>query len=462
MTPPPADTTLPAHAVRPPVAGTFGVFCERLAARYGTRIDYYEIGNEWDLRFGGTYDEAVSVQREAYNGLKKGCPDVCVIPNGWAAAGDIPSMDGKGRTRIHEHFLKNAKDYFDVDTIHNHGPFPRYVNSISRKLFPLRERTGAADKPWFSNESALTSLWSERDAAIAVWKKILWAWAHGSVDYIWYNLRATGWDPKNSEHCYGLITADFFPRDSYVAFAALASTFGGGEFRRAILDTDSRFVFEFRKGGDLVLASWDESGLADVKVPVETDAKRAYRVDLMGNRTAVPLGGGRARLTIASVPSALVLEGATFASVDDAAFCVKSEGEDTRTVEIPPDSPDRAPDFVLEAPQQVHDFFEANPTETERLWRGPKDNSAKVWLSDSASASMWKTTNTASRRRTRRGTKATASKSPLQIRAATGSVASALRLRNALARSRATTRLFPMTPLRDSPRKRLKTECAST
>ena len=381
MTPPPADTTLPAHAVRPPVAGTFGAFCERLAARYGTRIDYYEIGNEWDLRFGGTYDEAVAVQREAYNGLKKGCPDVCVIPNGWAAAGDIPSMDGKGRTRIHEHFLNNAKDYFDVDTIHNHGPFPRYVNSISRKLFPLRERTGAADKPWFSNESALTSLWSERDAAIAVWKKILWAWAHGSVDYIWYNLRATGWDPRNAEHCYGLLTADFFPRDSYVAFAALSSTFGGGEFRRAILDTDSRFVFEFRKGNDLVLASWDESGLADGKVPVETDAKRAYRVDLMGNRTAVPLEGGSAQLSIASVPSALVLEGATFASVDDVAFCAKSEGDEARTVEIPPDASDRAPDFVLEMPQQVHDFFEANPTETERLWRGPKDNSAKVWLS---------------------------------------------------------------------------------
>ena len=86
-------------------------------------------------------------------------------------------------------------------------------------------------------------------------------------------------------------------------------------------------------------------------------------------------------MTIASVPSALVLEGAAFASVDDVAFRAKSECSETRTVEITPDDSDRAPDFVLEAPQQVHDFFEANPTETERLWRGPKDNSAKVWLS---------------------------------------------------------------------------------
>ena len=380
MTPPPTNAVWRTRAVRPPVAGTFGAFCERLAARYGTRIDYYEIGNEWDLRFGGTYDEAVAVQREAYLGLKKGCPDVCVIPNGWAAAGDIPSMDGKGRTWIHEYFLKNAKDYFDVDTIHNHGPFPRYVNSISRKLFPLRERTGVAGKPWYSNETALTSRWSERDAAITVWKKILWAWAHGSVDYVWYNLRATGWDPNNPEHGYGLITADFFPRDSYVAFAALSSTVGGGEFRRAILDTETRFVFEFRKGRNRVLAAWDETAPADVKIPVETDAKRAWRVDLMGNRTALPLEDGRTRLAFASEPSALVLEDATFVSVDVVALCAKSESGEARAVVIPPDALGRAPDFVLETPQQVHDFYVGNPAERERLWKGPADNSAKVWL----------------------------------------------------------------------------------
>ena len=28
----------------------------------------------------------------------------------------------------------------------------------------------------------------------------------------------------------------------------------------------------------------------------------------------------------------------------------------------------------------MHDFFEGNPAERERLWKGPKDNSAKVWL----------------------------------------------------------------------------------
>ena len=98
----------------------------------------------------------------------------------------------------------------------------------------------------------------------------------------------------------------------------------------------------------------------------------------MGNRTAVPLEDGRASLPMASEPSALVLEGATFAAAEIGRVC-EQNGE-ARAVVIPPDAPGRAPDFILEMPQQVHDFFEGIPTERERLWKGLKDNSAKVWL----------------------------------------------------------------------------------
>lgn len=383
MTPPSGggDSAWNARAVRPPVAGTFGTFCERLAARYGTRIDYYEIGNEWDIRFGGTYDEAVDVQREAYLGLKKGCPDVCVIPNGWAAAGDIPRMDGKGRTHIHEYFLRNAKDFFDVHAIHCHGDFPKYVNSISRKLFPMRERTGASGKPWFANESALSSVWSERNAAIAVWKKILWAWAHGSVDYVWYNLRATGSDPKNAEHGYGLLTADFYPRDSYVAFAALSTVVGGATFKRKVLDGDGMYWFEFEKRGSLVLTAWLDAG--EREISVKTDAERAVQIDMMGNRSMVPVAEGKAPFRISAEPCAIVFRHATFADVDESTLrSLASAG--SQVVTIPPDDPGRAPDFILESPKQVHDFYEANPAETGRLWKGHKDNSAKVWLSKEA------------------------------------------------------------------------------
>ena len=367
-----------------PVPGTFERFCERLAARYGTRIDYYEIGNEWDfLRcFYGTVDDAADVQREAYAGLKRGCPDVCVLPNGWAAPGTLSAARSGRDIEFQEVFLRRAKDWFDVHPIHCHGAFARYAIQIRDKFFPLRERAGVSSKPWFSNETALTSAWSERNAALAVWKKILWAWANGSVDYIWYNLKGTGWDPKDQEQGYGLITADFFPRDSFVAFSALASVVGGGKFSRTVLDNGSRYAYEFKKGNAIVLAGWDEPKTPSCDaVPVKTDAKRAWLVDLMGNRTLVPVADGRTTLSISCEPSALVLEGATFASADAAALGAGKASSEAPVVIIPPDTPGRKPDFVLNRPEQVHDLFEANPAEVARLWKGPKDNSAKVWLS---------------------------------------------------------------------------------
>ena len=364
------------------VPGAFEKFCEGLAARYGTRIDYYEIGNEWDLGFHGTFDEAVDIQREAYIGLKRGCPDVCVIPNGWTSPGDTPGIVKRGRAGLHEYFLRKARNYFDVHPIHCHGPFVPYARSIKDGFFPLRARTGVEDKPWYSNETALTSVWSERNAALTVWKKILWAWAHGSVDYIWYNLKGTGWDPKDAEQGYGLITADFRPRGSYVAFAALATVVGGATFKSRVIDDGGTFCFEFAKGDSIVLTAWDEAGTGR-EIPVQTDAARAWLVDLMGNRTAVPLADGKAVFKFAAEPCAIVLEKAMFAKTGETVLRTPS-AVGPGAIVIPADKPGRKPDFVFDKSEQVHDFFEANPAEIKRLWKGPKDNSGKVWLAKDA------------------------------------------------------------------------------
>ena len=366
-----------------PVDGAFETFCERLAGRYGTRIDYYEIGNEWDLRFGGTFDDAVAVQREAYVGLKRGCPDVCVIPNGWASSEDGPYLARKGgQPGLRTYFLKNAKPYFDVDAVHCHGPFARYVKSIRDHFFPLRARTGVDDKPWFSNETALTSMWSARNAALAVWKKILWAWANGSVDYNWYNLVGTGWNPKDAEQGYGLFSADFRPRDSYVAFAALSSVVGGATFTRMLFDDGSLYGYEFSKKDAIVLVAWDESARG-AEIPISTDAASAWRVDVMGNRERLSVADGKVLLKPQLEPCAVVLNGATFASSDTAAWAQLPKLE-ASVVSIPPDTSGRPPDFTLERPEQVTDLFEANPAEVKRLWKGHADNSAKVWLARDA------------------------------------------------------------------------------
>ena len=364
-----------------PVPGAFERFCEALSARYGKRIDYYEIGNEWDIGgFRGTREDAAEVLREAYAGLKRGCPDCCVSTCGWAVTWDTPQVVRGGNAGLHETILRQCQDSYDVHAIHCHGSFAKYVMSI-RRLFALRDRTGSAGKPWFSNETAITSVWNERVAALTVWKKILWAWANGSVDYVWYNLKGTGWNPKDSEQGYGLITADFRPRDSYVAFASLATIVGGATFRRTVFGDCGRYGFEFAKNGVLVFAGWLESDAVQ-HISVKTDAVCAWHVDLMGNRKELPVADGKVGIDLSSEPCAVVFRRATFAEPEASAAPVVA-AEDSRVFVIPADRPGRAPDFVLDKPEQVHDFFEGNPSEKKRLWNGPNDNSARAWLSKS-------------------------------------------------------------------------------
>ena len=167
-------------ATIPPRRGLLGRFCREAAARYGTRIDYYEIGNEWDLRKTEviTIDEAIELQKEAYADVKAGCPQARVIPNGWAlASSDHPMISQKG---FQERVMEEAEGCYDAHPVHIHGRFPYFAERLRNGFFAFREKIGIASVPWYANETALSSAHgAEKAAAEAVFKKILWAQACG-------------------------------------------------------------------------------------------------------------------------------------------------------------------------------------------------------------------------------------------------------------------------------------------
>lgn len=298
-------------------------FCHAIAARYGTQIDYYEIGNEWDLVTTNTltHAEAVRMQREAMEGVHAGCPAACVTPNGWASSTTSGTVDwSRTNPGLIERFAEEP-DLYDVWALHCHGSFDSYVKSLQEKFFPLRERTGMKNKPWTSHETAMTSFGdAELDVARTVWAKTLYAWSWGSRDYIWYNLRATGW-LEGGEPGYGLITAGFRPRAGYAAYAALTAIFQG-------LDADGRLIarhplhlYRFKGGKDgfrgIVLAGWDWGAETPHGVRVRTDAARASISDHMGNRSAVTIKDGVIELPLDLNPKALLLDSATTAILAD-------------------------------------------------------------------------------------------------------------------------------------------------
>ena len=303
-----------------PDLGAYADYLRCFAERYGDRIDFYEIGNEWDdLFFRGvmTPEEAVEIQKTAYAAIKGVCPSACVLHGGFCtgdAYGDDVRKAGIDR------FLKEAFGNYDRHAVHIHGPFGYYERQLDEQFFPDRARLGLEGVPWYSDESALSSGKATEEAVAAtVWKKVLHAQAMGSSDYIWYNLRACGGDEV--ERGYGLLSRTFEPRPSFAAFAALERLIGGLRAERPLERSGYRRVYRLHghhaETNVVVIAGWDASA-HPAEMELETDAQAAFAIDLMGWQRSLACDGGRVRWTPGRYPSAVRLEGASFARPTEA------------------------------------------------------------------------------------------------------------------------------------------------
>ena len=358
--------------------GLFRNFGEKLAARYGTRISWYEIGNEWDLfpPEKMTTDEAIAMQREAYEGLKAGCPDAKVIPNGWAVVhSDV--IPHRTQRNMQERLMTEARAFCDAHTVHQHGSYREYRRRL-REFFAWRKARGIDGMPWYSNETAQSVAGpGERRVAECVWQKILFAWAHGSVDYIWYNLRAFGYGPYDGEQGYGVMTGDFYPRASFAAFAGLTSCFEGLSPKECIYDGSSREVYRFAgvRGGKpvQVLVGWDLRAQTNVSIRVRTDAARAFTVDLFDNRRAIPVQDGCVTLTIGQTPAALLLEGVAVA-VPDSGDLERGEKPEIQVITLGA----QPHCFRLHDYDNVFEMYKADPQYFDRVWGGWNDLTATV------------------------------------------------------------------------------------
>ena len=370
----------------PPRPGLFGKFAGEIAARYGTDIDYYEIGNELDAisRDKLPPKELLRIQREAYEAIKASAPDAKVIPCGWAGLGaHSGAMPLWGNPDLAMTMMRDGRKWFDAWPAHGHGPWEKFAYGLEHDFFPDRRANGAESVPWLCNETARsTAMGEERAAAIDVWRKILYAWSRGARDYIWYNLRAVNRDPNSSEGGYGMMTMDFEPRETYAAFSAVASIFGGMDLDRTVVSDGPKHLFLHRGEKDgapcRVLAGWHSGFAAGCDVRVRTDAARAFFCDMMNNRREVPVRNGVAAFRWADSPAALVLEGCR------KAVC---EPDDLKAVAPPPPpmilggSRDRPRDFELsDAAGHVVNVHEGLPHLQHRLWQSWKDSFTRIHL----------------------------------------------------------------------------------
>lgn len=163
-------------------------YVRTMADRYRGRIRFWEVWNEPDL--GGfnqmSLEEYVQLQKATYEELAKAVPEAIVMTGGFATMTDHP---GKKSPTFHRDYLKLAKGAFKVHAYHEHGSFQQFAQVVDEKFLPMRRETGT-EVPWYANETAIHSLnGAERNQAITLFKKLLFAWSRGSIGYTWYDLR---------------------------------------------------------------------------------------------------------------------------------------------------------------------------------------------------------------------------------------------------------------------------------
>jgi len=349
---------------------------ELLGERYGERIAYYEVGNEWDMSDPKwlPYEDAVRQVREFAEGLHSKCPSARVIPGGFAAESSVRHPSGVIRPMFQENLMRDLQGWVSAHPVHLHGPYKEFSNKIAFFL-QWRKEMGVT-LPWYANETSISTTTmrpDDRAAAAIAWQKTLFGWSRGSIDHIWYNLRAVSYDRDDDGCGYGMFTAEFYPRATAAAYAALASTFRHLAADGVLHDGRERQVLRFagrRDGREVrVVAGWDTFAEGPMDVRVRTDAARALQVDTMGNRTDVLIRDGVAVWQISAHPSALYLEGATKAEPIKADL-VREAKRPVKVIRPKAElgGPDTA-DLLLKEYEQVYEVFKAMPEHVGRTWR---------------------------------------------------------------------------------------------
>ena len=283
-------------------------------ARYKGRIRYWEVWNEPDLysfaHFGA--DDYAKLLKAAWEEVKKVNPEAILMNGGFASLRPIVKS-GKDNVQFQKDILRNCKGFYDVHAYHEHSNFPVYASVIDTLLLPIRKETGADAVPWYPNETAIASTGGgEKMQALTLFKKLLFSWSRGAIGYTWYNLRNDGFDPYNSEHHYGMMTTDFYPKPIYPVYNALAGLYGKAHFLEQRQIGRDLYLFLFRKGNDLLAAAWNEqNNPSDLPFVFRTNAEAAEQIDIMGNSTGIKLSSGTGIFTVGAIPVTLLLKNAS-------------------------------------------------------------------------------------------------------------------------------------------------------
>ncbi len=279
-------------------------FVEKTFDRYRGKIRYYEVWNEPDLDSFANFppEEYLKMQEIAFKALRATDPAAKLMNGGVAGTGSDRSGPRKG---IIEKIINSGT--IDIFAFHGHGSLMGYKPQVAYFKRHIKNST-----PWYSNETAISSTAAgEYVQAKTLFQKFLYAWTEGSIGYNWYDLRNDGFDPKNGEHNFGMITNDFKPKAAYLTYNMLATHLRGATYEGALAINKPLSAYRFRAiNGDLFIPIWNnEPAGADQPLFLGGITGKAEVIDLMGNRKELTVVNGEILLAAGFEPILLHLVG---------------------------------------------------------------------------------------------------------------------------------------------------------
>lgn len=284
----------------------WGEFVRRFTERYHDRVRYMEVWNEpnhGNTLFVKRPDFYVKLMEMTWREAKKVDPQMVILTGGFSEM--VGSDRSVGFTR---HAIFEGKDFYDVIAFHGHGSLPSYVPHIN--VLESMQREFGISAPWYANETGQSMSWENSMAqAQSLFKKLLYSWARGSIGYNWYELRDGGFDPREVEHNFGLLTYDFYPKPAYAVYNMLAGYFREAKFLEPVaLPTglvDRMYAYLFRaENGDYLMPLWGNDS-SDRLLHLSGVKGSATLIDLFGNETELPVIGGSVALPVGAIPSTL-------------------------------------------------------------------------------------------------------------------------------------------------------------
>ncbi len=251
----------------------FAKWIEFFVSRSKGKVRMFENINEVNLqRDKWTPEKYAKYQAFTYKHLKKANPDALLLSGSWG--GISQSMPWQKEVYTLE------PETYDVVAMHHHCPYETDVSLMPKQVALFKQ---LKVKKWFSNETAMSGV-EDLPLCNHLYRKLIYDWSLGSIGYTWYNLRGSGYDPKNGEHNFGLLHEHLNPRAMYITYNMINGLFADAHFVREMNVRPDTYVYRFEDAKQAIFPIWNmDSNVKTRHLIFKTNAKSVKHIDIFGN-----------------------------------------------------------------------------------------------------------------------------------------------------------------------------------